>query len=390
MIDIILYVLLIFIVVILIYIIFNFLYDYLSFKTENSNKIEDTNKNFKTVDNNINKLYNFINDTDKKIINDYTNTISANYNGLNCNISILSNNDTNISNNFINFDSALKKYFIFSENSNNTSYNNINDALYKYTFNSLTPKLLNIISKVNAINGMTILTAPSLTNSNNLRICDNSSTPNCLNISVSNSNFNIMPENPNASKIIMNNNDGSQLATFDMYNKIIKLGQNQTNNDSAMYIINDNVFVKKINFINDNNFYKDSNINSFNDTTTTPFNINNINSLNNINNNVICYYNIINNDTVNILTINFISEITIPNNSYLTIKIPEISQNQTSIPSTSIGSIGFINPNTIKINITNSIVALTNTSISINTGFNVNSGITLPINNIAYGTISNT
>lgn len=398
MIDIILYILLIFIVIIIVYIIFNFLYDYLSYKTDNSKKLENTNKNFNIIDNNINKLYTYINNNDKNIINNYSSLISSNYNILNSNISLLSNNDKNLSSNIFNFDNALKKYFVFNDNSNN-SYNAINTALYNYTFNSGNTKLLNIMSKVNAISGMTILTAPSLTNSNNLRICDNSSTPNCLNISVSNSNFNIMPENTNASKIIMNNLDGTKLATFDMNNNTIKLGQNEKNNDSAMYIVDDNVYVKNINFVNDNNFYNDSNIKSFNSTNSKEFNVNNINSINELNNNVICYYNITTNptDNTNILNINFISEIDIPVNSFFTIKIPEITQDLSvnliqfdankNTPYITYGS--FIsNTNSIKFTINNTISSLINTTIIITKGFNINSAVSLPLNNIAYGVIS--
>ena len=192
MLDIILYTILIIIIIICIYILINFIYDYLSYKVSNDNKINNAtsiiNTDLHITQDNIKNLQTNMNSNLTNITRDYSNVIAINNNNI---IKTIDNNNSftsNINSNIFNFDNALKQYFIFDETNNSGTINTINTALFKYTFNNITPKKLNILSEVNAMSGITIKTAPTTTSKDNLRICDNqATTPNCLNFNLNNS-----------------------------------------------------------------------------------------------------------------------------------------------------------------------------------------------------------
>lgn len=179
---------------------------------------------------------------------------------------------------------------------------------------------------------MTILTAPNIKDSNNLRICDNNgSNPNCINFNLTNGNFNITPETSSTKSITMNNIDGSTLAFFDMQNNIIKIAPtNDSNDDAALYIKNKEVYMKSLKLLNNPNGNYTTEINSNNYTDINSLSFNNIAST------AFCYYfiNYIidNNNNKKIgMDINIIPMVDIDVKLNLYINIPEITSDSTPI-----------------------------------------------------------
>lgn len=284
MLEIVLYIILIIIVIIIIGVSVYYLNDYLENKRKVNNEFNATsdyiNTNFNDVDNKfnittdyINKNFNNINNTTSQINNNIrildSNTHYVN-NKVNRNTTLLDNkinitssniynnmnttrNDLNILNNNINYthasvgniNSNLHDYFTFG-NSPQT-----NNLLYNYVSKSVVPNL-NILSSVMAASGLTIKTNPTIGDPNNLRVCDNNTqSPNCVNLNVNAGNFNITPETNNVRSLVMNNQTGSPVAAFNLNDNSIYLGIGANKDNSAMYIKDNNFYVKNINLVKD-------------------------------------------------------------------------------------------------------------------------------------------
>lgn len=277
MIDIILYIILFIIIISLLVLFMYFTYDYISYKKDiekNFNKSESyINTNFENVINNVNEK--------NKIIDDKYNVISTNLSNVIQMEKINSeNNYLNNNSNLFNFNNVMKKYFTFDGNTSGK----LNEALYNYKFDTIIKPNLNLLTTVNAINGMTVRTNPQTNNSSNLRICDNNSVPNCINMNLYNGNFNITPENTNVNKLIMNTNTGNALASFELSTNSIYLGSGD--DKAPLFINNCNLYIKNIKMI------KDPTISYTNSITSKNFIDFDTNLYNNNLQNIMCYYNI--------------------------------------------------------------------------------------------------
>lgn len=282
--------------------------DYFKYKdsVDESIKISSDNidKNFNITSSNITLASAALDYKYNKITSGLTDTIKTQQ-----------TNVTVMSCNLNNFDHGLKKYFEFTDN----TITPINDKIYNHVFTSINPNL-NLISQVNVLSGMTVKSSHSLINSNNFRVCDDSSIKNCINLNVYNGNFNITPEN-STNNLVINNANKNPLAKFDLKNNSIYLG---AGDDTApLYIHDCNLYVKNLNIIND-------------PLNTTPYSSSNskrldIDYINNLTNTIIASYtieNMIENGTVNLennmLTIKLLSYNKIPIDSFVSITIPEI------------------------------------------------------------------
>ena len=245
------------IVLFLAYILIAYFYsNYTDYKTDVNNNLKKTttyiNDTTTTLSSNITAG---INKTDA-VKSELTNKINSNlsissnlFNTANTNItSINSNMNIDISN-LNNFDTSLKNYFEFKDNDRV-----ISDKLFNYRFGAIpdTIKSLNIIKNVTAVSGMTVKT-----DANNLmKICDLSTinSSNCMNMNISESNFNIFPtistaSNNNISNINIYNKDKSKiLAQFNIDNNDIYLGG--TGENAAAVIQDNNIYFKNINLLN--------------------------------------------------------------------------------------------------------------------------------------------
>jgi hypothetical protein len=399
--DIVLYIILILIVIGLCYIIYIFVYDYIVYKINNDNTISSTSttidKNIKNLDKNINSLNNDYSKKLSDITNNYNNTINSNVNVINSNIMNLSSKEDVDKNNLLEFDKKIKNYFNFSGNTVSPgSTPNENTPLYNYIFDTNVKHYnLTMLKNVNAASGMTIKTNPTLTDPNNFRICDNSDKENCVNLNVdAKGNFNISPENINVNKIKMYNSTGTSLATFDFNDNSIRLGESSTTNDTALYVKDNNVYVKNLKLVNPTYKY------------TTPITTNDYSSIDNntlstlmsANNVVLCSYQIYTSPLSISLTL--IPQVTInaTNSSiyYIYLNIPEISStgsiNSISLsePSMTITAAIFVsnyaksdksNLSYLKLTVVNTMYAKSKTTVTIESGFSV-------LNNINSSSIS--
>lgn len=280
MIEIALYTILIIIVIIIIGVAAYYLNDYLNNKKKVDKEFNETadyiNTNFDNVDNKFNKTTDYVN-TNFSNINNTTSHIKKNINLLNGNINNVNNNlrkNTNILDNKINntnnkllntnndldildnninytnskvgnINSNLHDYFSFG---NTPQTNNL---LYNYVTKSIIPDL-NILSSVTAASGLTIKTNPIINDPNNLRVCNNNNiSPQCVNLNVNRGSFNITPEVGGAGKLVMNNQSGNPLASFNLNDNSIYLGINNDSDNAAMYIKDNNFYVKNINLVKD-------------------------------------------------------------------------------------------------------------------------------------------
>lgn len=410
--DIVLYIILILIVIGLCYIIYLFVYDYVVYKTDNDNKLNSTSslldKNIKSLDKNISS----INDDYFKKINDiqsnYNYLIKSNSDNISGNLSNLSSNDNRISQNLSSFDSNLKNYFSFSGNVLPTgSTDSANIALYNYVFDRaslINHYNLQILKNAVAVSGMTIKTNPSLSDTNNFRICGNSTTENCINLNVNDSTgvFNITPENNTVNKIKMNNYNGKSLATFDFANNSIRLGESQTagDNNTALYIKDNDVYIKSLKLLNPGYNYaapiaSTDYISLDNNTLLTLVKSNNV---------VICSYQLTQGSPSS-MVLTIIPKVNInagPSSmNYIYINIPEISSTSGSTLSITdttltISAATFISSYSKSDNVTLSYIKLTvikpmysnsKTSVTITSGFSIVGGVSL--SNIAVGYIDN-
>lgn len=343
--------------------------DYFKYKdsVDESIKIStnDINNNFKLTTNNI-KIA-------SSAINNKFNTIAK---GLSDSIDVEKKKINMFSCNLDNFDSGLKKYFNFTDN----TITPINDKIFNHTFTSINPNL-NLISQVNVLSGMTIKSSHSLINSNNFRVCDDSSIKNCINLNVYNGNFNITPEN-STNNLIINNANNTPMANFDMANNNIYLG---AGDDSApLFIHNSNLYIKNLNLIND------PTNTSFSYKTSASSKLD-INTINNITNTIIAAYTIerfADNNSSNI-TIKLLSYNTITTGSKITINIPEVNNITTggnvSASFTTSPILYDLTPDKSYIfTITRTIMPKTNITITVTGNFEINSlGPGQKINNIA-------
>lgn len=136
------------------------------------------------------------------------------------------------------FDTALKKYFKFSENDQAI----VNNKLFQHTFSGINPNL-ELLSQVHTASGLTITTPLDKVNNKNLRICN--SNRNCINMNVDDNTFNISPENLN--NLVVNSKNNNALATFDLQNDSIYFGGSDLN--APMFIQNSNLYLNNLNFI---------------------------------------------------------------------------------------------------------------------------------------------
>lgn len=132
-------------------------------------------------------------------------------------------------------DSSLKNYFKFRDNGEELK----NKKLHDHIFSGINPDL-ELMTKVNTVNGLVINTPEHLYDNRNLKVCDQEK--NCLNLNVNSSGFNIVPDNIN--NMTIKANDRTDLVRFDLSNKKIFLGGSDT--QSPLYIQDNNVYMNDL------------------------------------------------------------------------------------------------------------------------------------------------
>jgi len=210
-----------------------------------NNSLATVNQNFSKAYNNDMYLYNAMNLSHSNLIrNDIylNNTMHTNYESLvrkgdELNTSI-SNINSSLNNSLNNFDSALKKYFTFSEGNQRIS----NNKIFEHVFSGVTPNL-ELISHVDTVSGITVKTPANTIDNKNLKVCNN--LDGCIHMNVDNDGFNITPEN--LDNLTINSKQNKPLAMFDMQNDSIYFGGSDIN--APMFIQNSNLYLNNVNFI---------------------------------------------------------------------------------------------------------------------------------------------
>jgi hypothetical protein len=354
-------------------------------------KIDDNIRSSITENNTkINNTSNYINDINKKVsrvdlksednyyeVKNSLKNYSSNLNKTNL---LIDSNTININK----FDTNIKQFIQYK--SNGTT---INEAIYNYQF-GVSPNLsLDLLRNVNAISGMTIETD----NISNFRLCDKNK--NCMDMNINNKGLNIFPTNSTNNTtdniLIYDKNKEKVLAKFDLKNRGIYLGGEDEN--AGMYIQDSNVYVKKLNIINNSDkyasiktLYDKNNKGQIQSYNTYPFELDDINNKTEING----IYSIIKGTETppqNEIIINFKCSNDIPSGTTLSFNIQELSNTSTTdiiitsietIP-TSIISSATLNTNIIKIITSTIIYKHRNYRIKIkNVEFNINSIYTEP------------
>lgn len=324
--------------------------------TENNSKINGTSNYINDIDKKINRVNLKTEDNYFEIKNSITNYNS----NLDYTKIQLSCNQVNLSN----FDKNIKQFIQYK--SNGTT---INDAIYNYQFGATPTLSLDLLRNVNAVSGMTIETD----NTYNFRLCDK--TKNCIDMDIANNSFNIFPTTNTATttnttdKIIFYDKTKSKvLAKFDLQNRGIYLGGE--GEDAGMYIQDNNVYVKKINLLNNDyssvkSVYDKTKKGTIQTYNTYPFEQDDINNKTEI----IGIYSIIRgqeNPPQNIIILNFKCSNDIPSATILNFNIQELSN--TSTTDTIITNIDTI-PSGI---ITSAILNIKNIKITTSTTFTKN------------------
>ena len=142
----------------------------------------------------------------------------------------INNNESNLNQ----FDTALKKYFKFSENNVGID----NEKIFSHIFNGINPNL-QLLSQVDAVSGLTVTTSDN----HSLKIC--SAQNNCMKMNVDRDIFNITPIDVNGLTVHSRNNN--TLANFDLQNDSIYLGGNDIN--APMFIQNSNLYVNNLSIL---------------------------------------------------------------------------------------------------------------------------------------------
>ena len=207
-------------------------------------KIDDTDKLARSVDV---KAYNIDSKlkSTQKAFNQFQAGYRDNIRDINHNFQLTQNND-GILNNWVqsnkksldNFDEALKKYFLFSENGQSIS----NEKIFNHVFSDVNPNL-ELLSQVQTVSGVTIKTPLNKIDTKNFRICNSQN--NCINMNVDNDGFNLTPEN--VSNLTIHSQSNKPLAKFDLKNESIYFGGSDIN--SPMFIQNSNLYVNELNLI---------------------------------------------------------------------------------------------------------------------------------------------
>lgn len=318
--------------------------------TENNIKINNTSNYISDINTRVNR-FNLKSDDNYTELKNSINNYNSNLNNTNLK---LSSNETNINK----FDTNIKQFFQYK--SNGTT---INDAIYNYQF-GVSPNLsLDFLRNVNAISGMTIETD----NISNFRLCDKNK--NCMDMNINNGGLNIFPTNFSSNTtdniLIYDKNKEKVLAKFDLKNRGIYLGGE--GEDAGMYIQNSNVYIKKINLLNDNyssikTLYDKKNKGQIQSYNTYPFELDDINNKTEING----IYSIIKGTETppqNEIIFNFKCSNDIPSGTTLFFTIQELSNTSTTdiiitsfetIPASIISSV-ILNTNIIKV-ITSTII----------------------------------
>lgn len=205
-------------------------------KDNYNNNINTINNNFKYVDDNYNLF--------KDKYNEGVDVINNNFTMLQENDKNILKNDENTLSFLNNFDQNLNKYFKFIDNDLDIT----NKKIFEHVLSGINPNI-QLLSKVNAISGMTINTSPNKHDNKNLKICN--SKDNCLNMNVDDSGFNITPENVN--QLLINSINDKPLANFDLKNEGIYLGGNDKS--SPLYIEKGRLFLNanKTDIVSENN-----------------------------------------------------------------------------------------------------------------------------------------
>jgi len=175
------------------------------------------------------------------------NVISSNLN----NYKLLTDPKINlIDSNISNYDNAIKNYVNFKIDNNA-----INEKLYNYKF-GVTPNLsMELLRNIDVISGMTIKTdADKL-----FRFCDKTNASNCIDLTVSEGNFNIYPTPTGTNGVnnlnIMTSNKEKVLANFNFNNKSIYLGG--AGEDAGLFINESNIYAKNLHLMKSGAKYAD-------------------------------------------------------------------------------------------------------------------------------------
>ena len=320
--------------------------------TENNTKINNTSNYISDINKKVNRVDLKSEDNYYEVKNSLNN-YSSNLNNTNL---LIDSNTTNINK----FDTNIKQFIQYK--SNGTT---INEAIYNYQF-GVSPNLsLDLLRNVNAISGMTIETD----NISNFRLCDKNK--NCMDMNINNGGLNIFPTNFSSNTtnniFIYDKKKEKILAKFDLENRGIYLGGEGEN--AGMYINDSNVYIKKINIINNSDnyssvktLYDKQNKGQIQSYNTYPFGLDDINNKTEING----IYSIIKGTETppqNEIIFNFKSSNDIPSGTTLFFNIQELSNISTTdiiitsfetIPESIISSV-ILNTNIIKV-ITSTII----------------------------------
>jgi len=236
----------------------------------------------------------------------------------------LAENKTTITTNLNSFDAGIKQFMKFN-NVTPTGNVAISDRLYQYTFGTAPNLSFDLIRNVTALSGMTVNT--QIANNQNFRVCDNANT-NCVDLNINANTFDISPSptTGNAVKniVISNAEKTKKLTKFDTTTGEIYLGSDD--NNAAMYVKNNDVYLKHINFIEQGTNYNSlktvydkSNPGKAQTFNTYKFDFNDVTR------GTLLQYNVIYTISSTSLIMNIKTSIDVPEDYGIKITIPEIN-----------------------------------------------------------------
>lgn len=190
-----------------------------------------TQNYIRNVENTLSSTTETINNTLSSTSETINNRISSASETINNRINNIQTNVSHNQDNLNQFDTALKKYFKFSEDNQGID----NEKIFSHVFNGINPNL-QLLTEVQAVSGLTVTTSDN----HSLKVCNAQN--NCMKMNVDNDIFNITPIDVNGLTVRSRNNN--TLANFDLRNDSIYLGGNDIN--SPLFIQNSNLYVNNL------------------------------------------------------------------------------------------------------------------------------------------------
>jgi|LakMenE01Jun11ns_1017448.scaffolds.fasta_scaffold9959677_16 predicted nucleic acid-binding Zn-ribbon protein len=197
-----------------------------------NHSVQNARTDISNIQNNVNQInYDMTNESAK------VGVLETSVQNVESNVSKSQERINKVSNKMNQFDTALKKYFKFSEDNVGID----NDKIFQHTFSGINPNL-QLLTEVDAVSGLTVKTSGN----QSFKVCNAEN--NCMSMNVENDRFNITPINVN--NLTINSRNNSTLANFDLQTNSIYLGGSDMNapmfiQDSNLYVNNMSVLIKE-------------------------------------------------------------------------------------------------------------------------------------------------